>query len=82
MVLFTRGLPLTSFIIASTALAFQVGVLYPWHHELDTEFKELKQEYRVLLAEQRAEREQRLKELSLIREEIQKVAGAKGKGWF
>lgn len=42
MVYFSRILPLLSFTIGSTALLFQVGVLYPWHHELDKEFRELK----------------------------------------
>lgn len=79
--LFTRAFSLTNFLIASTALAFQVGVLYPWHHELDAEFKELKKEYRELLAEQRTEREERLKELSLIRKEIEKMAMVR-KGWW
>ena len=81
MTLITRAFSATNFLIATTALGFQVGVLYPWHHELDAEFKELKKEYRELLKEQRLEREERLKELSLIRKEIEKVASAK-KGWW
>ena len=79
--LFARAFSLTNFFIASTALAFQVGVLYPWHHELDEEFKELKHEYRELMEEQRAERQERLKELSLIRKEIHEVAERR-KGWW
>jgi hypothetical protein len=43
MVFFTRYLPITSFIVGSTALIFQTTVLYPWHHELDAEFKKLKE---------------------------------------
>lgn len=81
MTLITRAFSATNFLIATTALGFQVGVLYPWHHELDAEFKELKKEYRELLAEQRLEREERLKELGLIRKEIEKVASTK-KGWW
>jgi len=42
MVFFTRYLPIISFLIGSSALTFQVMVLYPWHKELDTEFKRLK----------------------------------------
>lgn len=45
----TRGISLVNFAVASSALAFQVFVLYPWHHQLDNEFKDLKQEHlRVL----------------------------------
>src|SRR5690242_1854254 len=35
-----RLLPYVNFAIASVALAFQVGVLLPWHHELDKKFDE------------------------------------------
>lgn len=42
MVFFTRYLPIISFLVGSSALTFQVMVLYPWHNELDTEFKRLK----------------------------------------
>ncbi|KAB8260225.1 hypothetical protein BDV32DRAFT_123358 [Aspergillus pseudonomiae] len=46
---FTRGISLVNFTVASSALAFQVFVLYPWHNQLDDEFKSLKQEHlRVL----------------------------------
>ncbi|EBA27272.1 hypothetical protein V6Z96_009136 [Aspergillus fumigatus] len=45
----TRGIPLVNFAVASSALAFQVFVLYPWHNQLDAEFKSLKEEHiRVL----------------------------------
>jgi hypothetical protein len=47
--LITRGISLVNFAVASSALAFQVFVLYPWHHQLDDEFKALKKEHlRVL----------------------------------
>jgi hypothetical protein len=35
-------LPKINFVIALTALGFQTMMLYPWHHELDREFKLLK----------------------------------------
>ncbi len=80
----TRAFSLTNFLIATSALCFQVGILYPWHHELDQEFKELKMEYRThirdLVEEQRKEREEqriarleRTQELSKIREELEKT---------
>lgn len=47
--LVTRGISLVNFAVASSALAFQVFVLYPWHNQLDDEFKALKKEHlRVL----------------------------------
>ncbi|KAL4936173.1 hypothetical protein BDV06DRAFT_112113 [Aspergillus oleicola] len=49
MPLITRGISLVNFMVASSALAFQVFVLYPWHNQLDDEFKALKREHlRVL----------------------------------
>lgn len=35
-------LPISSFIIGTTALLFQINVLYPWHMKLDEEFHEIK----------------------------------------
>ncbi|KAL2834374.1 hypothetical protein BDW59DRAFT_137780 [Aspergillus cavernicola] len=47
--LITRGISVVNFAVASSALAFQVFVLYPWHNQLDGEFKALKHEHlRVL----------------------------------
>lgn len=49
MVVVTRAISLTNFLVASSALGFQVFVLYPWHKELDAGFEELKKEHlRVL----------------------------------
>lgn len=49
MGLLTRTVTLTNFLIASSALGFQVFVLYPWHKDLDAGFDELKKEHvRVL----------------------------------
>jgi hypothetical protein len=45
----TRAISLTNFAVASTALGFQVFVLYPWHVELDQGFEELKKEHRKVL---------------------------------
>ncbi|KAJ4247788.1 hypothetical protein NW762_012997 [Fusarium torreyae] len=47
----TRALSVTNFVVASSALSFQVGVLYPWHKQLDDDFEALKREHlRVLTA--------------------------------
>ncbi|KAB5572015.1 hypothetical protein GE09DRAFT_1097921 [Coniochaeta sp. 2T2.1] len=46
---FTRAVSFTNFFVATSALGFQVCVLYPWHKELDDRFEELKKEHlRVL----------------------------------
>lgn len=41
----TRAISLTNFAVASSALGFQVFVLYPWHKELDARFEELRMEH-------------------------------------
>lgn len=42
MVFFKKYLPIASLIIGTSALTFQIAILYPWHKELDIEFQELK----------------------------------------
>lgn len=39
-----KRITLTNFLIASSALGFQVLVLYPWHKTLDEGFEALKKE--------------------------------------
>ncbi|KAK3998140.1 hypothetical protein QBC44DRAFT_313931 [Cladorrhinum sp. PSN332] len=49
MVFITRLISITNFCVATSALGFQVFVLYPWHKELDENFEKLKKEHlRVL----------------------------------
>jgi hypothetical protein len=49
--MFFRGISVTNFFVASSALAFQAFVLYPWHKQLDDDFEALKREnQRVLQA--------------------------------
>lgn len=45
----TRIISITNFAVASSALCFQVGVLYPWHKELDENFEKLKKEHLTVL---------------------------------
>ncbi len=40
--IFSRILPILSFTIGTSALLFQITVLYPWHVELDRDFQILK----------------------------------------
>ncbi|KAH0844875.1 hypothetical protein Z517_01001 [Fonsecaea pedrosoi CBS 271.37] len=68
--IFTRGVSLTNFVIASSALAFQVFVLYPWHERLDEEFRRLKQEHINILHQGE---EVRLGELKGINEQLKKL---------
>jgi hypothetical protein len=49
--MYTKALTFTNFTIATTALGFQVFMLYPWHNQLDKEFKILKEEHKQLLLE-------------------------------
>lgn len=75
--LITRGFSLTNFVIASSALGFQVFVLYPWHHRLDADFEDLKKEH--LQALQKGQQE-RLDELRGIREALNKLE--QRRTWF
>jgi hypothetical protein len=68
--LFTRGFSLTNFVIGSSALCFQIFVLYPWHEKLDDEFTELKKEHARLLEETR---ERHRHELQGIREQLELI---------
>jgi hypothetical protein len=45
----TRAISLTNFMVATSALGFQVFVLYPWHKELDNGFEDLKKEHMKVL---------------------------------
>ncbi|KIW17195.1 hypothetical protein PV08_04386 [Exophiala spinifera] len=71
--LIARRFSVTNFVIASSALAFQVFVLYPWHNKLDEDFEKLKQENTRLLAEVEKSRLQDLKE---IKESFSKLRAA------
>jgi iron-sulfur cluster repair protein YtfE (RIC family) len=76
---FTRGFSLTNFVIGSSALCFQIFVLYPWHEQLDEEFKELRKEHARLLADTH---EKHRGELKGIREQLELLnKDRKGKFW-
>jgi len=76
--LIARRFSLTNFFIATTALGFQVFVLYPWHKRLDDDFQQLRSEaFKVLRDGEKA----RLKELLEIKEQITALE-KKNKGWF
>lgn len=73
MPMVTRTFSLTNFAIATSALAFQVFVLYPWHKELDEGFAEMRREHASILRNGQREME---KELSGIRKELQALREA------
>jgi hypothetical protein len=68
MPMVTRTFSLTNFAIATSALGFQVFVLYPWHKELDEGFAEMRREHAQILREGQREMQ---RELSGIRKELQ-----------
>ena len=70
--LITRGFSLTNFVIASSALAFQVFVLYPWHHRLDEDFEDLKKEHLKLLRDGELSREKDLRGIQDALERLEK----------
>ncbi|KAK4662291.1 uncharacterized protein QC763_700932 [Podospora pseudopauciseta] len=49
MAFITRLVSITNFAVATTALCFQVTVLYPWHKQLDEDFEALKTEHLKVL---------------------------------
>ncbi|KAK5696952.1 hypothetical protein LTR17_024147 [Elasticomyces elasticus] len=76
MPMVTRTFSLTNFVIATSALGFQIFVLYPWHKELDEGFTKLRSEHVRILQEGQDQRQQDLmairKELEMIRMESRK----------
>lgn len=76
----TRAVSLTNFVVASTALGFQVFVLYPWHKELDERFEELKKEHlKVLDAVGNGISEQQRKTLS---DELNDLKSRSSRRWW
>lgn len=72
----TRRFSFTNFAIATSALCFQVFVLYPWHKQLDENFQELKNEHlRVLHGGEEA----RMAELKEIREGLSSLKQIKSR---
>lgn len=74
-----RRFSITNFIIASSALCFQVFVLYPWHTKLDHDFEELKRENLRVLEEIRKEvRSERESTLGEIKKALSEKEGKRG----
>jgi hypothetical protein len=63
----TRSFSLTNFFIGGSALAFQIFILYPWHEQLQEDFKKMQAEnIRTLKETEQA----RLEELSAIKHQL------------
>jgi hypothetical protein len=78
IMIIARRFSLTNFFIATSALGFQVFVLYPWHKRLDDDFQELKAEcLDVLKVGEKA----RLMELGEIKEQIRALE-KRNHSWF
>jgi hypothetical protein len=75
--LITRTFSLTNFLIGSSALCFQIFVLYPWHEKLEVEFVELKREHARLLEDMH---QRHREELKGIREHLVALKEEKGNG--
>lgn len=73
----SRRFSITNFFIASSALCFQVFVLYPWHERLDEDFQVLKTEHLRILREGEV---QRKTELAAIQQELVKLR--EKRSWF
>ena len=76
---FTRGFSLTNFVIGSSALSFQVFVLYPWHEQLDEEFKELGKDHAGLRDETDKQHGLELRRLS---EQLEDERDRRRGGWW
>ncbi|KAJ6608117.1 hypothetical protein B0H10DRAFT_1816507 [Mycena sp. CBHHK59/15] len=62
-------LPYINFVVATSALAFQTTVLYPWHYQLEKQFHVLKGDQALMLGRYHDVKLQRLSELE------QKIVG-------
>ena len=58
-----KYLPIVNFFIASSALVFQTTVLFPWHHQLDSDFKDLEEKHKAKLHEYHLLKVRRLDEI-------------------
>ena len=70
MAIVARRFSITNFFIATSALAFQVFVLYPWHQQLDDDFASLKKEHLSLVQELKIAR---MSDMSEIKEAIKAI---------
>jgi len=76
-------LPTINLTIALSALAFQTTMLYPWHHELDRQFKILRDEHRDMLKQYHELKMKRIEELErrvLVTEKVVQGGGSGGNG--
>ncbi|KAG0041408.1 hypothetical protein BGZ83_001854, partial [Gryganskiella cystojenkinii] len=70
-----KVLTLINFVIGSAALSFQVGVLYPWHHQLDGDFKDLEKKHESRLQLFHDRKWEKLMEIDSKMEQLLKQLG-------
>ena len=74
---FGQNLPIFNFVIASTALTFQMSVLYPWHLQLDHDFEKMKLENEAKLLEYQKESSQHQIRMETLLTDIRDKLGTK-----
>jgi hypothetical protein len=47
--MFYRHLPLINTVVATTALMFQVTVLYPWHKDISNQITQIKEQQKNII---------------------------------
>lgn len=72
-----RAVSIGNCFIASSALAFQVCVLYPWHKQLDEDFEALKKEHLQVLDAIKGRPEAAIAEKPSVRQMITSLGGWK-----
>lgn len=76
--IFTRRLAITTFLVGTSSLAFSGFVLYPWHHRLDDDFKEL-------MIYTKTKETERMEELTRIKAAVERMEADQkrryDKGW-
>jgi len=82
-------LPYLNFTITTVALVFQTTVLYPWHHELDAEFRLMKKEFGQVRDEfnsVKAEQRETLREFHEVKlrriDQLEEKLASRGYRWF
>ena len=69
----TRALTLTNLAIGSSAICFQVLVLYPWHMQLNKSFSQLRHEHNERLLDCQIQQARDFREIRSELEALRKV---------
>jgi hypothetical protein len=73
----TRLVSITNFTVASSALGFQVFVLYPWHEQLQHDFNRLREDHLRTLQSVKTDVEdlkrEHIRVLGLVKDDMDKA---------